>query len=113
MLSLWLERVLDLVYPPRCTGCRRRGIVLCPPCRARCQLAADARLLGPDNTPLDGLFSFDGPLRGLVHGLKYEHQRRLARPLAALVADPFPWRPEALGPAPLFPTRQPARASNQ
>jgi ComF family protein len=60
--------------------------------------------------------AYDGSLRAIVHALKYEGRRSLARPLAALmrtrgadVLDGADW----LVPVPLHPSRRRARGFNQ
>jgi ComF family protein len=47
----------------------------CPRCRDRHQLVARGRAIG----------EYDGPLRAIVHALKYDGRKSLARPLARLM----------------------------
>ncbi len=93
MRALW-ETLLDLVFPPRCAGCRARGALLCATCRAACRpvpaaanAAAHSALGSPYLRSTAGVFRFDGPLRQAVHMLKYRRRRRVARPLGRLMAD--------------------------
>lgn len=92
MRTLW-EPLLDLVFPPRCAGCRARGALLCGACRAACRpvppsanTAAHQALASAYLRSSAGVFMFDGPLRLAVHGLKYHRRRRIARPLGELMA---------------------------
>jgi ComF family protein len=78
----------------------------CPRCRRRSSPIARARAIGP----------YDGALRAIVHALKYEGRRSLARPLAALlerrgcgVLDGA----ELVVPVPLHRSRARARGFNQ
>ncbi len=101
------ERVLDLVFPPRCAGCAVSGTPFCPACVA----ATAPATLGV----VTAAFLFDGAARGGIHALKYEGQRRYAEILAAL-ARPVLARlptPDALVPVPLARARLRARGFNQ
>src|SRR5207244_3535386 len=54
------------------------------------------------------------PLAAAVQGLKYRRRRRLAGALGALLAERYPFRPNALlVPVPLHPARLRARGFNQ
>lgn len=115
-------RVLDLVYPPRCGGCDRRGEWFCEECRASIQ--------PPNNEPHNIMYikaswcagAFEGPLREAIHRLKYENDRPLAAPLAGLVykalqSSPAWPRLEAAQPSilpvPLHRDREQSRGYNQ
>lgn len=104
------ERVLDLVFPPRCAGCGASGTPFCPACVAAVAPATPATAGG-----VTAALLFDGAARGGVHALKYEGQRRYADILAAL-ARPALARlpaPDALVPVPLARARLRARGFNQ
>jgi ComF family protein len=86
---------LDLALPATCAGCGREGEPLC----VRCRPALDARLEVPPGVPLglpsdvpapllqlEWCASFEGPVRGALHALKYAGERRLARTLGAAIA---------------------------
>jgi ComF family protein len=97
--------VLDLLLPPRCGGCRRVGSWLCDRCRARIRRLEEplcprcgveqesarrecgcrARLKSLSR--LRSAVAFEGPIESAVHRFKYEGWRRLASPLAELVAE--------------------------
>lgn len=125
--------LLDLLFPPRCVGCDRRGEWLCAACRAalapptsrclRCGRAISQRrrpplcaACRPLGSPLAGLLAghaFDGALRAAVHALKYRRARHLAEPLAdLLLALPLP-PADLLIPIPLHPSRLAQRGYNQ
>lgn len=94
--------VLDLVYPPVCSLCRREGSFLCEACIAglpladglrcpRCWLpvAAAGACSRCTNAPLAltalrSVYRYEGDVRRLVHALKFQHQSNLCAPMAAL-----------------------------
>ncbi len=99
--------LLDLLFPPRCVGCKSSGRILCPACIAKIQplkspLCAHC---GMPTTPglscqrcsyhhlrLSGLHSvsaYQEPLRSFIHAFKYEGKTRLAAPLGALLAHKY------------------------
>lgn len=88
-------RALDLALPATCAGCRREGSPLC----AECLPALDARLEAEPGVPiglpadlpapllqLEWCAPFTGITRRALHAIKYDGERRLARPLGAAVA---------------------------
>jgi ComF family protein len=97
--------VLDFLLPPRCGGCRRVGSWLCERCLAcirrleeplcrRCgaELPSAARECGCRTrlrslTRLRSAVAYEGPVEPAVHRFKYEGWRRLAGPLASLIAE--------------------------
>lgn len=113
-----LQRVLDLLFPPRCVACRRAGAVLCesclstikpilPPVCAHCgrSLAGTTTTSAPDTpllcagcrvnhdlAPLASVrvaASYEGPTRSAIRALKYGGQRRVATPLGRLLAGAY------------------------
>jgi ComF family protein len=131
--------LLDLVYPPRCPGCGRMGLLFCEKCQAQIEPLAWSACLrcgrpvssGPTcigcsepSSCLDDIQStgvFAGPLRAAIHALKYENVRDLARPLGARMAAHWPdaWRagnvaaPDLILPVPLHSSRIRERGYNQ
>ena len=81
-------------------------LALCPRCRRARRLVDRARAIGP----------YDGTLRAIVHALKYEGRRSLARPLGALMrhrgADMLDGA-ACVVPVPLHPSRRRERGFNQ
>lgn len=133
------QALLDLIYPPRCPGCGRMGVLFCDACQARIEpvhTAACLRCGRPTSgsplcfdcrqppSPLDGVTAtgvFADPLRQAIHALKYENVRDLARPLGARMAAFWPegWRadqtgaPDLILPVPLHGSRARERGYNQ
>ena len=97
--------MLDLLLPPRCGGCRRVGAWLCDACRskirrlqeplcrrcgaevpsARAECGCRTRL--KSLTRVRSAVAYEGPMEHAVRRFKYEGWRRLARPLAQLIAE--------------------------
>lgn len=119
-LSAW-DRLLDLLYPPRCGGCDRRGTLFCD----ACLLAIAVPLYNREGVEgvrlLISAGAFDGPLRTAIHNFKYESDTPLAKPLARLLSDvlshdenaELDGDPLALVPVPLHIERRKARGYNQ
>lgn len=135
--------LLDLVFPPRCAACGTGGAWLCaacsagvrrlePPFCARCaqplQLADSA---APETSAalcarcakaplaLESIiapFLMEGPIREMVHRLKYDHWRVLAGILSKALAEELAHsgrKPDFLAPVPLHPSRERERGYNQ
>jgi len=101
---LIVDRLFDLLLPPACAGCGIEGQVVCPDCLRHlgARLGADPRWpIGlPSDLPaglaqLEWCAPFTGPTRRALHELKYAGNRRLARPLGALLAAR--WRAAGMG----------------
>jgi ComF family protein len=103
------------ITPPCCRTCgdplpswRMLSVeqAMCPRCRRRPPLVALARAVGP----------YEGSLKGIVHALKYDGRRTLARPLAlrmkASGIDVLQ-RADAVVPVPLHGSRERSRGFNQ
>ena len=76
--------ILDLLYPPRCGGCDRRGEWFCAGCR---ESVAPPKEVGHSIMGVHGLVcagEFYGSLRQAIHNLKYENDTPLAAPLAEI-----------------------------
>lgn len=126
--------LLDFVLPPRCGGCRRVGAWLCEGCRAkirrleeplcrRCGVEVESarnecgcRARLRSLTRLRSAVAYEGPIESAVHRFKYEGWKRLAAPLAQLMAERLAVEGVAAGIAlavPLHPQRQRLRGYNQ
>lgn len=130
----WRQALLDLLFPPRCAGCRLRGLWLCEGCAATlprlqppvcryCGRPTKAVATCPDcwksRPATDGVVSpllFQDTLRKLIHRFKYRNARYLAQPLAMLLAgevrSSLP-AADAIVPVPLHPSRLRKRGYNQ
>jgi ComF family protein len=99
------SRLLDLVLPPRCGGCRIVGSWLCGTCRSRIRRLEEplCRRCGAEVESarkecgcrgrlkslarVRSAASYEGPLELALQRFKYQGWRRLAGPLALLVAE--------------------------
>jgi len=120
-----MRALLDLLLPPRCPGCGREGCLLCE----RCAEPLRRRLHEPPGVPLglpaamppgvlqlEWCAMYSGPVRAALHAFKYGGERRLARPLAAALADR--WRVagrggEVVAWVPVHPSRRRERGFDQ
>lgn len=128
------QALLDLLYPPRCPGCGKIGVVYCAACQAaiepvpapacpRCGHPAETVRLCPtcERTPsaLDHIAAtavFASPLREAIHALKYDNNRSLARPLGERMAAFWQaghMEADLIVPVPLHRSRQAERGYNQ
>lgn len=120
-----MRRLVDLVVPPTCAGCRREGTPLCE----RCAAPLARRFDEPPGTPLglvaplppgivqlEWCATFGGPVRDALHALKYRGERRLAPVLGGAMAER--WRRagrggEVLVPVPVHASRRRERGFDQ
>jgi ComF family protein len=122
-MSPFLDDLLDLLFPPRCCGCRQRGSMLCDRCRDSCRLVPAAandsqhrRLSSPYLASTAGAYVFDGAVREAIHTLKYNRRTRVAIPLGELLARYLASRPvaiDAIVAVPLYADRERQRGFNQ
>jgi ComF family protein len=128
------QMLLDLLFPPRCVGCRRAGAWLCADCLAQVgrpegplcvRCGRPFRGSGPcpdcrgQNRALEQVrapFFFEGSVQKAVHELKYRGRRVLAPPLAEELAaclQRLDWPAAAIVPVPLHHQRERIRGYNQ
>jgi ComF family protein len=99
------SRLLDIVLPPRCGGCRTVGSWLCDTCRSRIRRLEEplCRRCGAEVesarndcgcrarmkslTRLRSAAAYEGPLELALQRFKYRGWRRLAGPLAQLMTE--------------------------
>jgi ComF family protein len=99
------SRLLDIVLPPRCGGCRTVGSWLCDSCRSRIRRLEEplCRRCGAEVesarndcgcrarlkslTRLRSAAAYEGPLELALQRFKYHGWRRLAGPLAQLMTE--------------------------
>jgi ComF family protein len=135
-----MPRLLDLLFPPLCAVCGRRGAPLCANCLAtvrppdaqrcaRCNAALPAaqdalagRCAACQAEPPGALAGvrvaarYEDTIRLAIIELKLHRERRLADPLGDLLAEvAYPLLPvvDLVAPVPLHPTRQRERGFNQ
>jgi ComF family protein len=141
LLSVAWRRTLDLVFPPRCVGCRSFGSFLCSDCLEKMPRAQPPRcpvcwmpVLSPAEGPSDGdvcgrcrsrpfafeaarcPFVYDGVAREAVHALKYHGVSAVAEVMAQAMAECLEeWAPAAaaLTPVPMTGGRRRSRGYNQ
>ena len=124
---------LDLLYPPSCAVCGREGRFVCEGCEpdlprllapycVRCASpgkAAHCRLCTATPPHFDGVtapYVHRGPVRDLVHNLKYNNVRTSAPHLGRLMAAHLAAgsvRADVLAPVPLHRRRERDRGYNQ
>ena len=130
--NLWT--VLDWIYPPRCGGCGAPGARWCRDCQSQVKVISKniCRVCGqimqkpglchrcetrlPTFTALRSWAAFDGPLRQMLHRLKYSHDLALAEALARpliLLLESLEWNVDFVIPVPLSVNRQAQRGYNQ
>jgi len=129
-----LRDLVDLLLPPRCGGCRRLGAWLCDECRARVRrleeplcrrcgvplestrAACGCRERLRALTRLRSAAAYEGPIETAIHRFKYQGWRRLAAPLAELMAERLVVEglaASAIVAVPLHPARRRERGFNQ
>ena len=122
-MHVLFDHFLDLLFPPRCAGCKTRGALFCDRCRCDCQPfpahtnhMLHRRLANAALTSTSGVYRFNGPIREAIHALKYERRVRVAAPLGDLLADYVVQQRLAVDtvvPVPLHPERARERGFNQ
>ncbi len=129
-----LSGLIDLVLPPRCGSCLTAGAWLCNGCRGRIRrpqeplcrrCGAEVESARPDCGCRQRLRSlarlrsaavYEGPIERAIHRFKYQGWRRLAAPLALLLAERLVVEGLAASwtvAVPLHPERARARGFNQ
>jgi competence protein ComFC len=133
-LHQWLWSGIDLLYPPQCGGCGRKGDRWCVDCRSKAQLiqppicnrcgqglesgnqCVRCRKSPPNFVALRSWAGFTGPVRTALHQLKYRRDialgERLAEPLSELYVAQE-WSVDFVAPVPLGIARLKERGYNQ
>jgi ComF family protein len=128
------NRFIDLLFPPRCSGCQADGSLWCAACQAatrlieppwceKCgepfvtdRLCTNCRAHPLVIEKIRSVALFDGPLRQAIHRFKYERLASLAEPFGAMLADYWTaahLTADWLIPVPLHPARERDRGYNQ
>ncbi len=111
---MWLDPLLNLIFPPVCEACRQKSEkALCPQC------LAEMRFMRPQL----GVYSacvYEGVVREAIHRFKFKKRRTLAEALGITLVKyisqlpSFPIREiDYLVPVPLHPQRARQRGFNQ
>jgi competence protein ComFC len=125
---------LDLIFPPICGGCGQPGSRWCKDCQSKIQhlvepvcdvcgisvsetgLCADCQRVRPRYRILRSWSAFDGPVRNVLHKLKYRRDMALGDALAAQLSEfamGLKWPVEMIVPVPLGKKRLQERGYNQ
>ncbi|MFC1909899.1 ComF family protein [Chloroflexota bacterium] len=104
-LTRFQDKALDLLFPRRCVGCGREGVLICescnqllprilPPICSRCGRPQFKDVICPEcvnwKATIAGFrapFRFEDVIREAIHQLNYNNLRILAKPLAELLYD--------------------------
>lgn len=79
----FLERIIDILFPKRCAGCREIGSFLC----ARC-IQSFPPATTPPETFISALFDYRYPaVKRSIWKLKYENVRGIAEPLGEILYE--------------------------
>jgi competence protein ComFC len=130
----WFWAAMDLLYPPWCGGCKTRGFRWCEDCQKKVEIISppicdccgqpqNFHGLCPkcehDPPPYKELRSwgvFSGPLRNVLHQLKYKHDRGLGEVLSRHLVEylsRLDWKIDLIVAVPLGVARQKERGFNQ
>lgn len=115
MLTHIVDKLLSLIFPDRCAGCKSMGALLCVHCRAALQPYPVDKLLDAFDA-VEVAHIFGGALRPAIHELKYHKRRRMSAPLGELLVDHLRAHPlptDVLLPVPLHKERLSERGFNQ
>lgn len=127
--------ILDWLYPPNCGGCDQLGIRWCGKCNDEASLVPDTvcpscgriadqkvgkcyqcQTFQPHFTMVRSWALFEGPVRNVIHRLKYYQDvalgEVLARPLIQMVRK-LDWNFDLVSPIPLGGVRMKERGYNQ
>lgn len=89
-------KLLDLVLPVRCVGCRTSGRLWCETCESEFGGPIPVhRAALADGPPAYALAAYRGAARDAILAYKERGRRELAEPLGVAVAKALPWVPEA------------------
>jgi len=130
----WWQAALDVLLPPRCVGCGRRGAQVCAACVSelrplgsnvcpRCGMPSTEgrvcrRCLGKETSLRAVLagYAFEGTIRAAILAFKYRARTRLGPFLTGALAAPLTYRPltiDLVVPVPLSAERLRLRGFNQ
>ncbi|MBU1178791.1 ComF family protein [Patescibacteria group bacterium] len=113
---MWINSILNLIFPEKCFGCGKEKILLCQKCAAKLPYPETEK-----NEPdIFGAASYESPvIKKLIKALKYKKAGRAAKPLAELLSSRLSpmfeveLRTLVIIPIPLSPKRLRERGFNQ
>jgi ComF family protein len=109
-----LRRMLDLVLPQHCAGCRAAGDVFCDECSSALAVAPGiVRESDTGDLSIVALGPYEGRLRNAVLAVKFRGARSAAGRIGEWLAVKIPWDIDAIVPVPLHRDRQRERGYNQ
>ncbi len=111
---MWLDPLLNLIFPPVCEACRKRSTeALCPECFSQ------IRFMRPQ-LGIHSACAYEGVVRTALHRFKFSRRRALAKPLGVTLVKyisqltAFPIKEiDCLVPVPLHRKRARQRGFNQ
>lgn len=127
------QQLLDLLFPPTCTICKKNGVALCPACLATIPLLQPPFCWHCSSTHLSfgqcvecqkhplqmsglrAVSGYQGTVRTCIQALKYDGSTQLAQPLGTVlahVAITYGMQADLLLPVPLHSERQRQRGYN-
>lgn len=132
------DRILNLIYPPRCPLCERIWDGFCPDCRAgmkvirepycfKCgkqlkleneEYCSDCRHEKHQFIRGRALLRYEGREKEIIHRIKYDNRREYLVPLAEEMAERFErevkrWQIDQIVPIPMYPAKKRKRGFNQ
>jgi ComF family protein len=112
----WLDTALDVIFPPRCIGCKRVGSLLCSECQARFTAPPSIREIGSPLSECRATAEYGGVIREAIHAFKFNNQFRFAPVLADRLFAEWQrvnWPITLVTAAPLHESRLKERGYNQ
>lgn len=115
--KLWND-ALDLLFPPRCTGCGKVDTSWCTQCNKELESIPIVPIVKTIDTKVEVLSSglHLGKLREAIHALKYDNLPTIGKQLSQrlnAVLQYKEWRIDTIVPVPLHTTRLQQRGYNQ
>ncbi len=131
--SYWLKQTIDLIFPPRCTGCNANGTVWCEECNdhitppkgrfcSACGFPLEKGTLcticedWPNRIHVQPFAHYKKPLSSAILKLKYRPDQALANTMASWLVSVYRrtgWMADCVIPVPLADVRLRQRGYNQ
>lgn len=117
-IILWLQRIIDIFFPPRCLQCKKYGIVFCEECFTKVPITPkiDTTILGIPLFSL-ALYRKKSIIAKAIHTAKYQHTPKIFKQFGECISKNIPaeWKntPSIVISTPLHFLRQQLRGYNQ